>query len=225
MLDLQRDISAAKLFSLKKSKPRLLLVAMLCLSCVARAQSGGASVTMAGGVSKTVTLSLPEGAVVSGGRSRLTSSRNPDGSLTITLSGATRDLAGVNIPLRIRSNTAYRLFATTKAGGSNLSSLLVVDVRATGKLAASEAVEALRVAEMFDGRRRADQLTPGGGLNSPNLSAPIELLSGPLISLGGTPESPQNAVEITLRMTVEPRADDQNWTIELLLSTAPSAHF
>jgi hypothetical protein len=195
----------------------LSLMLTLCLAGVARAQTGG-SVRMSGGVSETVVLSIPQGAEAPGVLVNV--SRNADGSLTVNISGTTRDLTEVRIPVQIRSNTGYRLSAAAKAVGSNLSSLLVVGARPTGNLAAADAAEALSVAAAFDGRSGANS-SPPGGFNQPNLSTLSELLSGPRVSTGGTLESPQNAVEVVLSMAVEPQADGRSWTVELLLSAAP----
>jgi hypothetical protein len=154
---------------------------------------------------------------------RVTSSHNPDQSLSITLSGSTRDLAEVRIPIQIRSNTGYRFLTTAKANGADLSSLSVIDARPTGNMVAADAVGALIVAAMFDARPGVGKLIPADGFNHPNLSSPVQLLSGPRVSLGGIPGSPQNALQITLSLIVKPRAGIQGWTIELLLSAAPAA--
>lgn len=196
---------------------RLSLMLTLCLSGVARAQTGG-SVRMSGGVSETVVLSIPQGSEASG--VLVNTSRNADGSLAVNISGTTRDLTELRIPVQIRSNIGYRLSAAAKAVGSNLSSLLVVGARPTGNLAAADAAEALGVAASFDGRSGANN-SPRGSFNHPNLSALSELLSGPRVSTGGTLQSPQNAVEVILSMAVEPQANGQSWTVELLLSAAP----
>ena len=199
----------------------LLLTLTLGLTCAARGQAGGGSVRMSGDVSETVVLSIPQttdapGVVVS-------TSRNSGRALTVSISGATRELTELRIPVQIRSNTSYRLAAYARSGGSNLSSLLVVGARPTGTLAASDAAEALSVADGFDGRGSAGQSNVAGG-NRPNLSASAELLSGPRVSLGGTLQSPQNALEVVLSLTVEPQADVQSWTVELLLLAAPAGN-
>jgi hypothetical protein len=197
----------------------LSLMLTLCLTCVARAQTGGGSVRMTGGVSETVALAIPQAAEAPG--VLVTSSRNADYSLTVNIYGNTRDLTEVRIPVEIRSNTGYRLSASSKAGGANLSSLLVVGAHSTGTLVAAGAAEAVSVAAAFDGRGGGDQSNVVGD-NRPKLSAPSELLSGPRVSTGGTLQSPRNAVEVVLSMTVEPQADGQSWTVELLLSAAPA---
>jgi hypothetical protein len=197
----------------------LLLLLTLCLTCVARAQTGGGSVRMTGGVSETVALSIRQAAEAPG--VLVTASRNADHSLTVNIYGNTRDLTEVRIPVQIRSNTGYRLSAAAKAGGANLSSLLVVGAHPTGTFVAAGAAEAVSVAAAFDGRGGANHSNVGGA-NRPNLSAPSELLSGPRVSTGGTLQSPQNALEVVLSMTVGPQADGQSWTVELLLSAAPA---
>ena len=202
----------------------LVLAATLCLMCVARAQTGG-SVRMSGGVSETVALSIPQGAEASASGVSVNTSQNADRSLTVVISGTARELTEVRIPVQIRSNTGYRLFTKAQAGGSNLSSLRVVEARPTGSFVARDAAEALSVAAAFDGRRGAFNSNLPGGPGRPNLSALSELLSGPRVSLGGTLQSPQNALEVTLSPAIEPRGHDRVWTIELLLSATPAAPF
>jgi hypothetical protein len=139
-------------------------MSMLCLAGVARAQSGAGSVKMSGAVSKTVALSVPQGAEAANANVRVNTSLNADQSLTVTLYGTTRELTEVRVPVQIRSNTGYRLFVTAKAGGPTLSNLLVVGARPTGKLVAPEAPEAVSVARVFDGRGGTNKSTPAGGL-------------------------------------------------------------
>ena len=202
-----------------------LLITMLCLSGVARAQSGGAHVKMSGGVSEMVTLSSPSGANVSADGVRVTSSNAFGQSLSITLSGTARDLTRVSVPLQIRSNADYNLLAAAQVEGAGLSGLYVADAYPTGNLVAADAVGALSVAAIFDARQGAGKSIPAGGFNQTNLSSPVRLLSGPRVSLGGTQGSPQNALEVVLSLVVAPRARSQVWTIELLLTVAPSARF
>lgn len=200
---------------------RLFLTALFCLPGAARAQSGGASVRVSGAVGETVTLSIPHGAESYAEGVRVASNQTPDRRLIITLSGATRGPTRVGVPVQIRSNAGYRLLAAAKAGGSDLSGFAVVDARPTGSLVAAEAVEALSVAAMFDARPCAGRPIPDGGSKRPGLSSPFELLSGPRVSLGGVPGSPQNALEVVLSVVVEPRPDERVWTVELLLSAEP----
>ncbi len=202
--------------------PRLILflIALLSLSASVRAQTSG-SVRMSGGVSGTVALTVPQGQDVPG--VRVTSTKNADHSLTVTLEGVTRRPTVVSIPVQIRSNIGYRLLVTAKSDGSDLSSLQVVRARPTGNSVFPGAAEALGVAPAFDGRGGAGGPTPASGFKRLNLSAPAELISGPRVSFGGTLLSPQNALEVTLSLAVEPLDGLQSWTVELLLSAAPSS--
>lgn len=211
--------------ALPQRRFHLFITALLCLSSVARAQSGGASVKMSGGVTETVALSSPAGANASADGVRVTSSHTPDRSLSITLSGATLGLTRVSIPFQIRSNAGYTLLAAAKTDDADLRSLSIIDAHPTGGLVAADAAEALSVVEIFDARPGAGKLTPAADFNHPNLSSPVRLLSGPRVSRGGTPGSPQNALEVTLSLVVAPRAGIRVWTIELLLSAEPSARF
>ncbi|HWW74252.1 MAG TPA: hypothetical protein VNZ44_02595 [Pyrinomonadaceae bacterium] len=198
-----------------------LFLLTLCLAGVARAQAGG-SVRMSGGVSEFVTLSIARDAEASDKGVRVNVSQNAGQSLTVTVSGETRGPTEVRIPVQIRSNAAYSLSAGAPVGGSYLSSLSVVDARPTGNLVDALAVEKLSVAATFDAGRGVYNPTRAAG---PNLSSPSELLSGPRVSLGGTLQSPQNALQVTLSLTIEPRGAGQAWTFELLLSAAPTARF
>lgn len=183
-----------------------MLTAMLCFGSGARGQAGGGgSVRMSGVVSETVSLSVTQ--VTEVPDVSVNTTRNADGSVTVNLRGSARDLKEVRLPVQIRSNAGYRLFASAEARGADLSGLHVADARATGNLVAPGAAEALRV--------------PAPSLDRPDLSARTQLLSGPRVSLGGTLQSPQNALEVVLTISVEPRDGEQSWTVELRLSAEP----
>lgn len=198
------------------------LFMLLCLTGVARGQTGGARVTASGGVSETVTLSFEHGTKVSDGVAGVASSHTGERALVINISGTARGRTRVSIPIRIRSNTAYRLLATARTDGANLAGLSVVGARPTGNLVAADA-EALSVSRMFDARLGGGHPFPADGFQRLGLTSPLELLSGPRVSLGGTLLSPQNALEVTLSMAVEPRAGGVAWAIELLLTAEPAA--
>ncbi|MBV9926784.1 MAG: hypothetical protein JOZ96_17325 [Acidobacteria bacterium] len=183
-----------------------LLTAMLCVTCVARGQTGGGSVRMSGVVSETVSLSISQPSEAPG--LLVDTTRNADGSVTVVVNGSARDPQEIRVPVLIRSNSAYRLFASAEARGADLSSLLVDGARATGSSVAPDAGD-LHVSTTL--------------LDHPNLSARTELFGGPRVSLGGTLQSPHNALEVILTLSVEPRAEGRDWTVELLLSAEPHA--
>lgn len=195
----------------------LFSISVLCLSCVGRAQSAR-SVKVSGVVSGTVAITIPQGAEAPGTGVRTTSSRKDDRSLVVVIVGTTRELTEVRIPVQIRSNTSYRLFAAVETVGSSQSTVFVAGARPTGKLVSPDAAEALKVAATFDGRRGAERSNLTGEVHHTNLSTPSELLSGPRISTGGTLTTPHNALEVTLLVTVQPLPDDQGWTVKLMLS-------
>lgn len=199
----------------------LLLITMLCLAGGARAQAGGARVTMTGVVSGAIALSFDQGVTMSVDGTHVVSSQGEGRALVINISGTARDLKRVGVPILIRSNTGYRLLATVRSNGAQLAGLAVVEARPTGKLVAADA-EALNVAAMFDGRSGAGKSVPGGAINRSIPSPSLELLSGPRVSLGGTLLSPQNALEVMLSVAVEPGADVEGWSVELLLTADPT---
>ncbi len=202
----------------------LFLLTTLCLTGVARAQSGGASVTASAAVSETVTLSTEERAGTFADGVRVASAYKEGGTLVITISGAAHVPTRISIPVRIRSNTAYRLLAAAAADGANLVKLSVAGARPTGGLVAADAVEALSVSSMFDTGSGVGMSAPTGGHKCPSLSSPLELLRGARISLGGALGSPLNALEVTLSAVVEPHAGGRAWTINLHLKSEPTAH-
>jgi hypothetical protein len=176
---------------------------------------------VSGGVGRVVVLSLGGAGESSGGEVSVASSRDPRGALVVTLSGATSSPAEVRLPVHIRSNTGYRLFAAAKAINSNPPRVLVAAARPTGKLVAADAVEGILVEGEFDGRPGVSEPASGARPNRPDLSTPAQLLRGARASLGGPPDSPHNAVEVVLSVAVEPRACLEGWAVELRLSAAP----
>jgi len=101
----------------------------------------------------------------------------PSNIVSLTLSG---DDQIVRVPLLVRSNTSFKITAFFEA--QTVSELSVDNVRATGTLVSPQAVNALHVNPQLD----------------PDLSQPLLVLTGPRVSLAGTRDSPNNALEITL---------------------------
>jgi len=103
-------------------------------------------------------------------------------TVRITLSG---DDVIIRVPLLVRSNSSFKISA---AFDSELSQLSIVDVHATGTLVSPEAVN---------------------GLNVPHKIDPSPVASGPRVSLGGTLDSPNNALQITvlIRLNSQPSRD------------------
>src|SRR6185369_10018848 len=155
-------------------------------------QTNRGSVTLTGTVSESVALSVAPGLaamdVVSSGN-----------TVRLTLPGTDVDL---RVPLMVRSNTSFKISSNVETTTTQLAQLSVIDVRATGRMASPQAVNELNVPPQFDLRRSGDNAV---GMDSINVSQPFLLVSGPRVSLGGTLESPQNALEITLLIRLKPQ--------------------
>ena len=160
----------------------------------AETQTNRGSVTLTGTVSESVALSVAPGLaamdVVSSGN-----------TVRLTLPGTDVD---VRVPLMVRSNTSFKISANVETTTTQLAQLSVIEVRATGRMASPQAVNELNVPQQFDLRRAGDNAA-AMDLSAINVSQPFLLVSGPRVSLGGTLDSPQNALEITLLIRLKPQ--------------------
>ena len=141
------------------------------------------SVTLSATVSETVNLSVAPNSidgVVSGSGN----------TVQITLSSAKSPV--IRVPLLVRSNSGFKITAVFESKTAVLSELLVADVRATGRLVSPQIVNGLHTGPQLD----------------PDTSQPLFVVSGPRVSLGGTLQSPNNALEITVLIRLkEPTLD------------------
>ncbi len=188
--------------------------AMFFLPVMAQGQTGVGLGTMKANVSETVALSvspnLPQEKVRTDVHGNLQ-------SLTLTLSGSSTEVVVVRVPVLIRSNSFYKISALVQSQAATLSGLAVLGARPTGKLVAMDAVANLNVARDLDSR------TPIGPVQTAaswplNLSPSLTILSGPRVSLGGTLNSADNALEVTLLITVKPEAGTDSWFLRLAFS-------
>ena len=125
-------------------------------------------------VSKTVTLSVAP----TFSQSNVDVVSSGGNTVRITVSG---DDPIIRIPLLVRSNSSFKISAESQT--AELSQLSVIDVHATGTLVSPQAVNGLNVPRTFDS----------------NL-----VVSGPRVSLGGTLNSPNNALQITVLIGLKP---------------------
>jgi hypothetical protein len=135
------------------------------------------AVTLKATVSESVTLSVAPnsiGAVSTGN------------TVQVTLAGT--DAPVIRVPLIVRSNTGFKITAVFESQTAVLSELLVADVRATGRLVSPQIVNGLHVKPQLD----------------PDTSQPLFVASGPRVSLGGTLNSPNNALQITVLIRLKP---------------------
>ena len=101
---------------------------------------------------------------------------------TVRVTLAPTDASVIRVPLLVRSNTGFKINAVFESEEVELSELSVADVRATGRLVSPQAVNAVHVEPQLD----------------PNMSQPLFVVSGPRVSLGGTLNSSNNALQITV---------------------------
>ena len=169
----------------------LLTVVFLVPACV-QAQTGAGSVTLTSSVSKTVALSVAPGFAGGDIDASVVSS---GGSVRLTMSSTDADAAVIRVPLLVRSNSGFKISAAFESETAELAQLAVTDVRATGKWVSPHIVNAL-------------QTTNG-------LSPSVLELSGPRVSLGGTLDSPQNALQITLLIRLKQDRPARGWVVHL----------
>ena len=155
----------------------LTLIAVLFLvpMCV-QAQT----VTLQGNVSETVALS-----VLPNFTHENISVVSSGGTVRVTLSNTDAEF---RVPLLVRSNSAFKISADFQSQTAALTHLSVIDVRPTGSLVSPEVVNALVRPEV-----------------DVSASQPLLVLSGPRVSLGGTLQSPNNALQVTLLIRMQPQ--------------------
>lgn len=171
-------------------------------------QSG--SVTLKATVSEIVALSIPPNSIRGDGDTgvHLVSSGS---TVRMTLSGHAAKSAVIRVPLIVRSNIGFRVSATFESKTALLTQFSVIDVRGTGRFVSPEAITHLEIPDQFDLRGR---VSSDNGFSILEMSNPFVVLSGPRVSLGGTLESPDNALEITLLIRMKPESD-KDWLVHL----------
>ncbi len=151
------------------------------------------TVTMKGTVSETVALSVPPNSTHGSTHVHVLSSGSTV-RLTVTGSGEV-----IRVPLLVRSNTSFKISSVFESKTARLTQLSVINVRATGRLVSPEAINNLEKPERLD---------PQG------LDGPFVVLSGPRVSIGGTLNSPTNALQVTLLLHIKPESA-RDWLVHL----------
>ena len=150
------------------------------------------TVTLNARVSETVNLSVDRNSTQGDVYVHVVSSGN---TVRMTLSG--KGERTIRVPLLVRSNTAFKISGRFESTTAQLTQLSVLNVRATGRLVSSEAVNNLEVSPPFD-------LRPGKGVvPQVEFTNPSFVFSGPRISLGGTLVSPNNALQVNLLIRIK----------------------
>lgn len=149
-------------------------------------QTNRGSVVLTGTISETVALSIAPGSplmdVVSSGN-------------TVRITVADADAGPIRVPLIVRSNTSFKISAQVESTNTQLAQLSVTDVRASGRMVSPLAVSDLNIPQQFDLRRSGDNAS---AMDFSLLDQPFVVASGPRVSLGGTLDSPHNALQITI---------------------------
>jgi hypothetical protein len=160
------------------------------------AQTG--RVTMQAHVSETVALSV----VPNPGQGHDVEVLSSGNVVRITLRSFDAQAPAIRVPLLVRSNTSFKISATIEP--ATLSQLTVLNVRATGTLVSPLAIGELKFPEQLD-------LETAGELR---------LVSGSRVSLGGTLQSPNNALQISVLIRLKsPPARGQ--AVQLTFVAAP----
>lgn len=166
-----------------------LIILVILVPVSVKAQTGGNSVTLRASVSESVHLAVPPKLNEGDVDIAVTSTGS---TLRMTLSGSGAGTSVIRVPLLVRSNSGFKISGAFESGTAHLTRLSVLDVRATGTLVSPEAVDNVRV-------ENSPEKLPG-------VSGPLVVLSGPRVSLGGTLNSSNNALEITLLIQIKPES-------------------
>jgi hypothetical protein len=189
------------------------------LAVMAQGQTRMASVNVKASVSETVALSVS----ANFSQDNFQISHADTKALTLTLSGSGPNVMAVRVPMLIRSNSSYAISALVQSRAVNFSNFAVLEARPTGRFVASDAIANLNVGRGLDPRPTLGTIQTD--LLHLNLSYPFPILSGPRVSLSGTLNSPDNALEVILLITVKPDDGADNWLLRLTLSGASSDRF
>lgn len=149
--------------------------------------------TATGKVSEIVAFSISPKSIHGSVDVALVSSGN---TVRMTLSARGAQSPVIRLPLIVRSNTRFKISGIFESKSAQLTHVSVIDVRATGRFVSPEAINNLEVPEQF------------------NLEGPFVVASGPRVSIGGTLESPNNALQITLLIRMKPRPA-RDWLVHL----------
>ena len=141
------------------------------------------SVKLSTTVSETVILSIAPNSI--DGDDILADVVSRGNTVRMTLSGNRAGFSVIRVPLLVRSNTSFKISGRFESTTAQLNQVSVIDVRATGRLVSTEAIDNLEIPTEFDA------------------SNPFLVVSGPRVSLGGTLNSPNNALRLTLLVRVK----------------------
>ena len=165
------------------------------LSTQTAAQNAG--VVLHGGVSETVALSVPRILPLNTIKTDVVSTGN---RVDITFSSADKG-GDIRFPLLVRSNCGFKITGVFESNSAVVTQVVLTSVQPTGPLVSKQAVHDIKIARRSDAHGPEEKVFPGSAALEPSESLPV--LSGPRISLGGTLDSPGNALEIVLLISLK----------------------
>lgn len=168
-------------------------------------------VTIRTTVSETVALSIPPNSIHGDIDVDVVSNGS---TVRMTLSGSGAKSPVIRVPLVVRSNIGFTLSAIFESKTAQLIQLSVIDVRATGRSVSPEAISNLEIPQQFDLRGLEEGGSSEEDSSIMGVSQPFVVLSGPRVSLGGTLDSPNNALRITLLIRLKPKSV-KDWLVHL----------
>jgi hypothetical protein len=145
------------------------------------------------------------------------------GAVVIKISGSRSEKVNIPIRLQIRSNIAYDLSALLSSPSSSAVKIFVLDAATTGRMTAVDAVQGILINPFSSERFYFSR--SNGKISDPGIevgNTEIVFLKGPKISLAGSTNSPDNALEILLNAQITPSKASQNWMTEITVSAVPA---
>ena len=167
--------------SLKCCRIFMLLAVVVLLPASAVAQTG--RVTLQAHVNETVVLAVSPSFTHGNVDAQVVSSGN---TVRMTLTPTAADASVIRVPLLVRSNSGFKITAGVESTTPLITQLAVTDVRASGSLVSRASVTGLKISE------------PSGD---------SLVVTGPRVSLGGTLNSPNNALLITVLIRLQSPPD------------------
>lgn len=165
------------------------LIAVMFVVC-ARAEAQTSSVTVTATVSEAVAISIAPSFSPENISHNVVKTGN---TVRLSLSSTSRESQVIRVPLLVRSNCDFKVSTIVDAATVEVTELSVSDVRATGPLVSPQVANTVEVSD---------------------LSPPSLVVTGPRVSLGGTLQSPNNALQITLLIRLQPKSDAA-WSLQL----------
>jgi hypothetical protein len=174
-----------------------LIAVVFLVSASVEAQTG--RVALQGKISETVALSVPPNFTQGNVDAVVVSSGN---TVRITLTSSDSKAQVIRVPLLVRSNSGFKISVESQT--ILLTQLSITDVRATGTLVSPAAISGLNVPPQFDLRGSGED--PSAMVSSSlDASRDLLLVSGPRVSLGGTLDSPNNALQVIVVIRLRPQ--------------------